>query len=209
MASSASSMKRRSQGSAYAPAGPPGTGKSAFARHLAESVGLPVLLKRGSDLLSPWVGQSERRIADAFEEARRTHAVLIIDEAEGFLWSRDGAGRSWEVSMVNELLVAMERHILPFVCTTNHLELIDPAALRRFSFKIKFGALTAAQAALAYRQFFDRAALARLDGLTPGDFAVVAKRLRVTGAGDREVAILGELEQELAVKNRGKRRIGF
>jgi transitional endoplasmic reticulum ATPase len=192
--------------------GPPGTGKSAFARHLAESAALPVLLKRGSDLLSPWVGQSERRIADAFEEARRTQAALIIDEAEGFLWSRDGAGRSWEVSMVNELLVAMERHTLPFICTTNYLELIDPAALRRFSFKIKFDALTPAQVALAYRQFFDRAAppaLARLDGLTPGDFAVVAKRLRITGAGGGEAAILAELQQELAVKNRGKRRIGF
>ena len=72
-------------------------------------MGLDVLLKRGSDLLSKWVGGTERLIAAAFEEAVIEGRFLIIDEAEGFLWSRAGAGQSWEVSMVNELLVAWNR----------------------------------------------------------------------------------------------------
>ena len=191
--------------------GPPGTGKSEFARSLAESAGLEPLVKRGSDLLSKWLGETEKRIAAAFEQARRDNAFLIIDEAEGFLWSRDGASRSWEVSMVNELLVAMESHPLPFACTTNHLEMIDPAALRRFGFKVKFDALTPEQAMLAYRHFFDRAppaAAGRIGGLTPGDFAVVARRLRFLDAQD-DAAILGLLEQEVAVKSKGLRPIGF
>ncbi len=191
--------------------GPPGTGKSEFARALAEAAGLQPLVKRGSDLLSKWLGETEQRIAQAFEQARRDDAFLIIDEAEGFLWSRDGADRSWEVSMVNELLVAMESHPLPFACTTNHLEMIDPAALRRFGFKVKFDTLTPAQAMLAYQRFFGReppAAAGRIDGLTPGDFAVVARRLRfVEGADD--AAILALLEQEVAVKRKGRGRIGF
>jgi len=193
--------------------GPPGTGKSGFARHLAEAVGLEPLLKRGSDLLSKWIGETEQRIAAAFAEARQENRFLIIDEAEAFLWSREGASRSWEVSMVNELLIAMESHPLPFACTTNHLDRLDPAALRRFSFKIRFDALTGAQAMLAYRQFFDRTPpgkLGRIDGLTPGDFAVVAKRLRFLGeAAAADTAILGLLEQEVAVKSQGGRRIGF
>jgi transitional endoplasmic reticulum ATPase len=194
-------------------AGPPGTGKSAFARELASAMGLEPLLKRGSDLLSMWIGETEQRLAEAFEEARRDDAFLIIDEAESFLWSRSGASRSWEVSMVNELLVQMESHNLPFACTTNHLDCIDPAALRRFTFKVKFDFLTPAQTAAAYRQFFGcepPAALRSVEHLTPGDFAVVAKKLRLlsqmSGAEPDRVRLL---EQEVAAKNLRTMKIGF
>jgi ATP-dependent 26S proteasome regulatory subunit len=192
--------------------GPPGTGKSAFARHLAAAMGLDPLVKRGSDLLSKYIGETEQRIAAAFAEARMDARFLIIDEAEGFLWQRGGASRSWEVSMVNELLVAMESHPLPFACTTNHLEFIDPAALRRFSFKVKFGFLTPAQTALAWRRYFATEppkALCELIALTPGDFAAVARKLRVLGATAGGPETLRLLEQEVAVKNLPGRRIGF
>ena len=114
--------------------------------------------------------------------------------------------------MVNELLVSMESHPLPFACTTNHLEQIDAAALRRFAFKVKFDYLTPAQTAAAYRRFFDRApppALRELVALTPGDFAAVARKLRHIGEDARtDGALLRLLEQEMAVKNL-PRRIGF
>jgi transitional endoplasmic reticulum ATPase len=193
--------------------GPPGTGKSAFARHLAAAMGLDVLVKRGSDLLSKWIGETEERIAAAFAEAKQDGRVLIIDEAESFLWSRAGAERSWEVSMVNELLVAMEKHTMPFICTTNHLDSIDKAALRRFSFKVKFDFMTPEQSRQAYERFFGRAApaaLKELAALTPGDLAVVAKKLWVLdSAHASDAEILEMLEHEVAVKNLPARRIGF
>jgi SpoVK/Ycf46/Vps4 family AAA+-type ATPase len=192
--------------------GPPGTGKSAFARRLADGMGLDLLVKRGSDLLSKWVGDTERLIAEAFEEALKEERFLIIDEAEAFLWSRAAAGKSWEVSMVNELLVCMESHPLPFACTTNHLEQIDAAALRRFAFKVKFDYMTAVQTAAAYRRFFDRVpppVLHEFTALTPGDFAAVARKLHHLGDEARtDGALLRLLEQEMAVKNL-PRRIGF
>jgi transitional endoplasmic reticulum ATPase len=192
--------------------GPPGTGKSAFARRLADGMGLDPLVKRGSDLLSKWIGETERLIAEAFDEALKDERFLIIDEAEAFLWSRAGASKSWEVSMVNELLVAMESHPLPFACTTNHLEQIDAAALRRFTFKVKFDYMTQAQTAVAWRRFFDRtppAALRELTALTPGDFSAVARKLRFMVEDVRsDGALLRLLEQEMAVKNL-PRRIGF
>jgi MoxR-like ATPase len=191
--------------------GPPGTGKSAFARRLAIGMGLDAMIKRGSDLLSMWVGETERLIADAFEEAARDERFLIIDEAESVLWDRAGASRSWEASMVNELLVAMESHPLPFACTTNLLDRLEPATLRRFTFKVKFDYLDADQAAAAYRFYFGAAApagLRDLGQLTPGDFAAVAKKQRVLGdGGDR--GLLRLLEQEVALKPGAKRRIGF
>lgn len=190
--------------------GPPGTGKSAFARELAAAMGLEPMVKRGSDLLSKWVGETERSLAEAFETARQDGAFLIIDEVDGFLWSREGATRSWEVSMVNELLVQMENHPLPFACTTNHLDRIDTAALRRFTFKVKFDYMTAPQAEAAYRQFFHSdppARLRALQHLTPGDFAVVAKKRRLLEAGQPDLVCL--LQQEVEAKNLRATRMGF
>jgi hypothetical protein len=193
--------------------GPPGTGKSAFARQLAIAVGLEPLLKRGSDLLSKWVGGTERNLARAFDEAREENAFLIIDEAEGFLWNRAGAEKSWEVTMVTELLVQMESHPLPFACTTNHLDRIDAAAVRRFAFKVKFDFLTPAQNAAAYRRFFASeppAALGAVTNLTPGDYAVVAKKLRFLGhLSGQAPDLVRLLEQEVAAKNLRSMKIGF
>lgn len=84
--------------------GPPGTGKSAFARYLAKELGLELLQKRASDLLGAFVGESEKRIAEAFEEATEADALLIFDEADSFLYNRTQAVRSWEVTQVNEML---------------------------------------------------------------------------------------------------------
>ena len=115
--------------------------------------------------------------------------------------------------MVNELLVQMESHSLPFACTTNHLECIDPAALRRFAFKVKFDFMTSAQSAAAYRRFFAAdppPVLGALPNLTPGDFAVVAKKVRLMSRmGEAAPNIVRLLEQEVAAKNLRTVKMGF
>ncbi|HEY2482446.1 MAG TPA: AAA family ATPase [Caulobacteraceae bacterium] len=192
--------------------GLPGTGKSAFARHVAERIGLDVIEKRASDLISMWVGETEQQIARAFEEAADLRAMLILDEADSFLRDRAGASRSWEVTQVNEMLTWMERHPYPFACATNLMDSLDPATLRRFLFKVKFLPMTAEQAREAFRRSFGATApatLDRLDNLAPGDFALVARKARLLGEDGEEdlVAMLGE---EVALKRGGGRtRIGF
>lgn len=191
--------------------GPAGTGKSAWARHLARVIGMPVIEKRASDLLSKWVGESEQNIARAFSEARADGAMLIFDEADSLLADRRGAERSWEVSQVNEMLTWMESHPLPFVCTTNFAEKLDPATQRRFTFRIRFEFLSIDQLALAWAAHFPSSpptGLSALHRLAPGDFANVARRMRALGVSDPQ-EILREMNREDATKVGAAQPIGF
>ena len=191
--------------------GLPGTGKSAYARFLAGRLGLEVVEKRASDLLSMWVGESEKNIAGAFQEAADRRAMLVLDEADSLLRDRSGARQSWEVTQVNEMLTWMERHPYPFACTTNLMESLDPATSRRFLFKIQFMPMRPDQAREAFRRSFGAEApdgLAGLDNLAPGDFAVVARKARLMGEVN-PAALVKLLEEELAAKADSRRPIGF
>jgi SpoVK/Ycf46/Vps4 family AAA+-type ATPase len=189
--------------------GLPGTGKSQFARHLAGRLGLDVIQQRASDLLSMWVGQSEKQIARAFATARAQKAMLIFDEADSFLHDRREATRSWEVTQVNEMLTWMESHPLPFVCTTNLVDRLDQASLRRFTFKFCFDCLGREQAALAFEHFFGVPMPRALpDGLTPGDFATVRRKSDVFGSASSDL-LVEWLEHEVEAKGLRPAGIGF
>ena len=75
--------------------GPPGTGKTELAAHLARAMERPLIVKRASDLLSKWVGGTEANIADAFEEAERREGLLLFDEVDSILFDRSTAKASW------------------------------------------------------------------------------------------------------------------
>lgn len=189
--------------------GPPGTGKSLLARHIAALLGLEVIQKRASDLLSMYVGGSEKQIARAFTEARDRRAILIFDEADSLLHDRRTAVRSWEVSQVNEMLTWMESHPLPFVCTTNLKERLDYASLRRFTLKLRFEPLDGTQALTAFRRFFAAEPPDGLpDGLTPGDFACVRRKQAVYGEVEPQT-LVEWLNSELAGRGEKPGAIGF
>ncbi|MDE0238995.1 MAG: ATP-binding protein [bacterium] len=192
--------------------GPPGTGKSACVRYLAERLGLEVVQKRASDLMSMWVGQTEKAIARAFAEARDAGAFLVFDEADSLLADRRLAHRNWEVSQVNEMLTWMESHPLPFACTTNFAERLDPATLRRFVFKVTLDYLAPGQAETAFRSYFDLPpppSLATLAALTPGDFAVVRNKAEILGVPQDPEALAEMLHAECAARPDRPRAIGF
>lgn len=184
--------------------GPSGTGKSAYVRHLAKALELPVLLKRASDLMNAYVGETEKSIAAAFQEALDQEAFLVFDEADSLLGDRRHAVRNWEVSQVNEMLTWMENHPLPFACTTNLRDRLDQASLRRFTFKSHFDYLSEEQIALAFRSFFalkmpvTDAGLLR--GLTPGDFALVRHKASLLGCDKDALEIVAMLKTELKEK---------
>jgi len=200
--------------------GPPGTGKSELARYLAEEMGKPLLLKRASDLMSKWVGETEKKIALMFDEARDSDAVLLLDEADSFLQDRRGVSAQWEVTQVNELLTQMEAFDGVFICTTNLMQNLDQASLRRFAFKIRLDYLRPEQSVKMFRQEFVRAggtandafdlerAASRLERLTPGDFAVVMRQLKFQVEIPSARAFYELLERECRAKEGGG-SIGF
>ncbi|WP_156925542.1 AAA family ATPase [Thioalkalivibrio paradoxus] len=213
------------QGLAQAPSGrlclygPPGTGKTAYARWFAEQLGQRLRVRRASDLLSMWLGESEQRIAAAFREAEQENAVLLIDEIDSFLQDRDGAHRSWEVTLVNEMLTQMEGFPGVFIAATNRMDGLDPAALRRFDLKVRFDFLRAEQARELLRRWCrtwglsepgdaELEALGVCDNLTPGDFAAVARRHRFHPLASPAEAVAA-LAQECALKDARRHPIGF
>lgn len=203
--------------------GPPGTGKSAFARHLAERVGKELHVRRASDLLSCWVGGSEQNIAEMFRQASREGAAILLDEADSFLASREGASHSWEVTQVNELLTQMEGFEGLFIASTNLMDRLDYASLRRFDCKIHFGYLRPEQASALLLQVFkehhvriratDRTAVdetASLSNLTPGDIAAVIRRARLANSPTDLAWWIESVAQECTAKVDSPRRgIGF
>lgn len=201
--------------------GPPGCGKSAFARHIATELGLTLDVRRASDLIDKYVGETEKRIAAAFREAEESGAALLIDEVDSFLQDRSRAQRSWEITQVNEFLTRMEEFAGLFIASTNLIDGFDAAALRRFDLKAKFDYLRAPQAVELLRAHLrvagvpaaeadDLARMRRLDNLAPGDFAAVARQNRfrpLTTASDWVAA----LESECRIKPGARTRpsIGF
>lgn len=191
--------------------GEPGTGKTEAVQALARQLGRPLHIKRASDLMSKWVGETEKAIARAFAEARRQGAMLFFDEVDSLLADRQAASQSWEISQVNELLTWMEDHPLPFAAATNHAAKLDPASARRFVFKVEMRALDVARARRAFAHFFGSEAPAALDalvGLTLGDFAVVARQLRFTAVID-DRALVDRLRRERAARPALPQPMGF
>jgi len=195
--------------------GPSGTGKTAFAHYLAERFNRKVIAKKASDILGPYVGQTEKQMADMFAEASaEKDCILFLDEADSFLQDRVRARHSWEITKVNELLVQMENFAGLFFCTTNLIDTLDKAVFRRFDLNIKFDFLRPEQAWGLFTRILTnhtlnipkdqeihwRTRLLKLSKLTPGDFATAARQMRFTNGGIDANLFLGLLEKESMYK---------
>jgi len=118
--------------------GPPGTGKTLCAEVVAAELNRPLLRSVVPGLLSKWVGETERRIALLFEDARKHNAVLLLDEVDALLMERGAANASrHDDAHVTTLLDQLERHEGVVIMATNRPTVLDPALARRVAWRLE------------------------------------------------------------------------
>ncbi len=116
--------------------GPPGTGKTLIAKAVATETNANFISIRGPQLLSKWMGESEKAIREVFKKARQVApCVIFFDELDALAPTRgtDGSSQAME-RVVNQLLIELDGlEVLKdvvVVAATNRPELIDPALIR-------------------------------------------------------------------------------
>ena len=195
-----------------------GTGKTELARYIAEKLNKQIILKRPSDILSTYVGEDEKNIRKAFEEAENSGNILLFDEADTFFTDRTMASRSWERSIVNEFLTQMEEFSGILICTTNLRHIMDPAMQRRFHILTEFKALrrdgikTLLESYFKSYNFEEHSIdlLSSYNTVTPGDFGILAGKLRfMSSFSITSTRIIEELCSIQEEKESCNHKIGF
>lgn len=198
--------------------GAEGTGKTEFAKFISDKVIKPLKMLRTSDFLSPFIGNTEKLIAKTFKDLEEEEMILL-DDCEVMIPDRSKCHTSWELSITNEFINAMEKSNTVVICTTKNIDLIDPAAMRRFHFKIHFDAPNNVQLINLYKKYFEVDELSKqklnlvgsLNGITASDIKSVWQKTKFILENDfDEDLILNELvkEHEYKILSR-KQVVGF
>jgi len=156
--------------------GVPGSGKSMLADYIGDQLGRPVLKKTYAELQSMYVGEGEKQLSEAFAEAEAEGAILLIDELDSIAGNRKNADKNYQKTFVNQLLTELDEFKGIFLATSNFMDGLDPAVLRRLFLKVKFEFLEEDQIETAFQLYFPklkRSKLGFIPYLTPGDFRAV------------------------------------
>lgn len=162
--------------------GPSGTGKTAFAHHIAASLGVPLMVKKPGDIYSDRFGESEKILEKMFSEAASEQKIILLDEIDSYIARKTNAvtsGAKTYNELTNCFLQEMEGFNGMMIGTTNYLHLIEPAFLRRFQRVVDFRFPTAEGIRKLFGSYFPELVipekeiitLAELEAVGPGDIA--------------------------------------
>ena len=115
--------------------GPPGTGKTLIAKAVASMTNSNFISVKGPELLSKWVGESERGVREIFRKARQAApCIIFFDEIDALVPQRGGGGSHVTENVVSQILTEIdgleELHDVLIIGATNRLDIVDPALLR-------------------------------------------------------------------------------
>jgi AAA+ superfamily predicted ATPase len=168
--------------------GPSGTGKTMAALAVAKELGVQVLRIDLSRIVSKYIGETEKNIERVFDDARRSGAALLMDEAEALLGKRsevkDAHDRYANIE-VAYLLQRMEAYDGLAILTTNLLQNVDAAFVRRLRFIIDFPRPDAAAREIIWRQCLPEGS----HEVDAAAFRLLARKIDLTGGHIRQITV--------------------
>jgi len=209
--------------------GCPGTGKTETVYQVAKRTGRDILLVDISQSKSMWFGESEKRVKEIFEMYKKICStskitpILLFNEADAILGKRQEIGKSntqqTENAIQNIILEEMERFEGIMMATTNLAGNLDTAFERRFLFKIKFENPTVEaktkiwQSKLSWLNIDFAQKLSNDFSLSGGEIDNIVRKVTMkevlTGERPEQDDIYGFCQNEKALSNNGKARVGY
>ena len=169
-------------------AGPPGTGKTMAAQVVANELGIEMYKVDLSQVVSKYIGETEKNLNQVFAEAKKSNVILFFDETDAILGKRTEVKDAHDKNANLEtsyLLQKMEEYDGITVMTTNYKENIDSAFFRRISYVIHFSFPDAAARKEIWRGIFPADT-----PLGEVDFEYLANQFEITGGSIKNIALV-------------------
>lgn len=182
--------------------GPPGTGKTTIAKHVAWKLNLPLITTRSDTLVSSLLGSTSKNIHRVFEYARKNPCVLFLDEFDALAKSRTDTR---EIGELQRIVIALIQNLDSFptdcvlIAATNQAEMLDPAIWRRFEVVLRLPLPTAELRGRLWRLSLGEQCpvgkeldtlIRESENLSPATIELVARdvlRLQFTGGDDAPI----------------------
>lgn len=193
--------------------GPPGNGKTSLAEAVAESLAVPFFVVRYETMIGSFLGETAGRLKHVFDYARTTPCVLFFDEFDAVGKERGDNHETGEIKrVVTSLLMQVDElpSYVVVIAATNHPELLDRAAWRRFELRLSLPAPNRNQVAAFLEALAERAgvelgisprtAAERLKGLSYGEaeqFFLDLVRRQVLALGERSADEIAKEQLEI------------
>ena len=168
--------------------GPPGTGKTMLAGLIANALDLDLYMVDIAQVVSKWVGETEKQLSKIFDLAERAHAVLLFDEADSLFAKRTEVKSSndrYGNLAVNYLLQRLEQYVGVAVLTTNKDALVDEALQRRLSLHLRLDVPGPPERERLWRTFLP----AKAPGAGAFDLRALAHEYELTGGYIKNAAV--------------------
>jgi SpoVK/Ycf46/Vps4 family AAA+-type ATPase len=175
-----------------------GVGKSMAAEVLAHELRLPLFRMEAAELESPYVGETENRIHKFFASTKGKPSVLLLDEADTFLYDRsraEGSTARYQVNVVSTFLREIDEFQGIMALTSNRADGIDPAMERRIMYRMEFKPPSAEVRKRIWESLFRKAPVPGHEEL---DLSSIAERFDFNG-GRTRLAFLDSLQRAAEV----------
>lgn len=169
-------------------AGPPGTGKTMAAQVVASELGIEIYKVDLSQIVSKYIGETEKNLNELFAEAKKTSVILFFDETDALLGKRTEVKDSHDKNANLEtsyLLQKMEEYDGITIMSTNYLENIDTAFFRRISYVIHFPFPDVKSRKMIWQNMYPKEVPLSEDI----DFDYLAQQFEISGGNIKNIAV--------------------